>query len=60
LGFADAAISPRELVASVQTAGVSDELWAAGAAQVVPPVDLDPAQVADDLSAIIDELWSRL
>ncbi len=60
LGFADAAISPRELVASVQTAGVSDELWAASAAQVVPPADLDPAQVADDLSAIIDELWSRL
>jgi len=60
LGFADAAISPRGLVASVQTAGVSDELWAANAAQVVPPVELDPAQVADDLSAIIDELWSRL
>jgi len=45
---------------TVQTAGVEDPIWAADANTVVGPPDLDPAVVADELSAVIDELWSRL
>jgi hypothetical protein len=44
---------------SVQTAGMTEPLWAASAADVLPPPDLDPAHVAAELSAVIDELWSR-
>mgnify|MGYP001472056145 CR=1 FL=1 len=43
---------------SVQTAGMTDPLWAASATDVLPPPDLDPEEVADDLAAVIDELWS--
>lgn len=60
LGFADAGQLRRELRASVQTAGVSEPLWAAGAVAVLPPSDLDPEQVAGELTAVIDELWSRV
>lgn len=60
LGFGSADALRRELHPAVQTAGVSEPLWAASAAQVVPPDDLDPEQIADDLDAVIDELWSRL
>lgn len=58
LGFPelDATIDLRE---SVRTAGADDPLWAASAADVVPPSDLDPEDVAHDLATIIDELWSR-
>lgn len=43
---------------SVQTAGMTEPLWAASATDVLPPDDLDPEEVADDLAAVIDELWS--
>ncbi|MGC3994427.1 MAG: formimidoylglutamate deiminase [Propionicimonas sp.] len=45
---------------SVQTAGMSEPLWAATAADVVPPADLDPDEVAADLASVIDEVWSRV
>lgn len=70
LGFtaaADGRLSPDaaggglvQLAGSVQTAGVSELIWAAGAANVVSPPDLDPDEVAADLAAAIDDLWSRL
>jgi formiminoglutamate deiminase len=60
LGFDAAAILPRELHGSVQTAGVSDALWAAGAAAVLPPSGWDPDQVAAELTVVIEELWRRL
>ncbi|MCA0294237.1 MAG: formimidoylglutamate deiminase [Actinobacteria bacterium] len=44
---------------SVQTSGMTEPLWAASAADVEPPAGLDPAQVAADLAAVIDEVWSR-
>jgi formiminoglutamate deiminase len=49
-----------ELSPSVRTAGGGEPLWAATAADVVPPPDLDPAWVAAELAAAIDEVWSRL
>lgn len=58
LGFE--ATSTMELAGSVQTAGVTEPLWAATAGDVVPPDDLDPRQVAADLAATIDEVWRRL
>jgi formiminoglutamate deiminase len=60
LGFADAGTLRREVRGSVQTAGVSEALWAAGAAAVLPPSGLDPDQVAAELAAVVDELWSRV
>ena len=48
-----------ELAPSVRTAGSDEPLWSATAADVVPPPDLDPADVARDLAAAIDECWSR-
>ncbi|MFT4108167.1 formimidoylglutamate deiminase [Propionicimonas sp.] len=45
---------------SVQTAGGTEPLWAASAADVAPPAGLDPDEVADDLAAAIDEVWSRV
>ena len=56
LGFAVA--DTLALRASVQTAGMTEPLWAASAADVLPPADLDPAEVAAELAAVIDELWS--
>ncbi len=58
LGFADGGTV--ELAPSVRTAGSDEPLWSATSADVVPPPDLDPAQVAHDLAAVIDECWSRL
>ena len=66
LGFAEAQpakvpeLAHLRLRPTVQTAGVEDPIWAADASTVVGPPDLDPAVVADELSAVIDELWSRL
>lgn len=57
LGFEDA--GSVELATSVRTAGSDEPLWSATAADVVPPPDLDPADVASDLAAVIDECWSR-
>lgn len=48
-----------ELRDSVRTAGADDPLWAASAADVVPPSGLDPEDVSHDLATVIDELWSR-
>jgi formiminoglutamate deiminase len=49
-----------ELATSVRTAGSDEPLWSATAADVVPPADLDPDDVAHDLQAAIDECWSRV
>ena len=49
-----------ELHASVQTAGMTEPLWAATASDVVPPADLDPDAVAAELAAVVDEIWSRV
>ncbi len=46
--------------ASVRTAGATEPLWAATAADVVPPVDLDPGRVAADLAAAVDAIWERV
>lgn len=48
-----------ELAGSVRTAGASEPLWAATAADVVPPPDLDPAWVQAELDSVIAEVWSR-
>jgi formiminoglutamate deiminase len=62
LGFEPAATI--ELVPSVRTAGSgeppSSALWSATAADVVPPADLDPSEVAADLAAAVDDCWSRV
>ena len=61
LGFGASATI--ELAPSVRTAGSDDAqssaLWSATAADVVPPPDLDPAEVARDLATAIDECWSQ-
>ena len=60
-GHASLGFNPGGAVAltdSVRTAGSSEPLWSATAADVVPPLDLDPADVAHDLAAVIDECWS--
>ncbi len=49
-----------ELTDSVRTAGATEPLWAATAADVVAPPDLDPGWVRAELAAVIDEIWSRL
>jgi formiminoglutamate deiminase len=49
-----------ELDDSVRTAGAVEPLWAATAADVKAPPDLDPGWVRAELTAVIDELWSRL
>jgi cytosine/adenosine deaminase-related metal-dependent hydrolase len=49
-----------ELVDSVRTAGSAEPIWSASAADVRPPVDLDPDRVRAELAAVIDEVWSRL
>jgi hypothetical protein len=49
-----------ELTDSVRTAGAAEPLWAATAADVVAPPDLDPVWVRAELAAVIDEIWSRL
>jgi formiminoglutamate deiminase len=49
-----------ELEPTVRTAGSDETLWSATAADVVAPPDLDPAEVAHDLAAAIDECWSRV
>lgn len=58
LGFdADGTI---EISPSVRTAGSDEPLWSASAADVMPPSDLDPDDVAHDLAAVVDECWSRV
>ena len=47
-----------ELASSVRTAGSEEPLWSATAADVLPPPDIDPDDVAHDLAAVIDECWS--
>lgn len=58
LGFGD--LGGFELAASVRTAGATEPLWAASAADIVPPADLDPAEVRDDLERVLAEIGSRL
>lgn len=58
LGFGDG--GSFGLADSVRTAGASEPIWAATAADVVPPADLDPAWVASELGAAIDEVWARV
>jgi formiminoglutamate deiminase len=48
------------LTDSVRTAGSSEPLWSATAADVVAPPDLDSADVAHDLAVVVDECWSRM
>jgi len=57
LGFGD--LGGFQLAPSVRTAGGSEPLWAATAADVVPPAGLDPDRVRVELDAAIDEVWSR-
>ncbi len=45
---------------SVHTAGMTEPLWAATAADVVPPPELDPDAVAAEADAVIAEIWSRV
>lgn len=49
-----------ELEPSVRTAGATEPVWAATAADVKPPADLDPAWVRAELDSTIGEVWSRL
>ena len=49
-----------ELEESVRTAGVAEPIWAASAADVQAPPDLDPGWVRAELAAVIDDIWSRL
>lgn len=49
-----------ELVESVRTAGTVEPLWAATAADVLPPPGLDPEWVQAELRDVIDQLWGRL
>lgn len=49
-----------ELAGSVRTAGASEPLWAASAADVVAPDGLDPEWVRAELSAVVDEVWRRV
>jgi len=49
-----------ELSRSVRTAGADEPLWAASAADVVPPGGLDPDWVRAELEAAIAEVWGRL
>jgi formiminoglutamate deiminase len=49
-----------ELAPSVRTAGGTDPIWAATAADVRSPADLDPGWVRAELATVIDEIWSRL
>lgn len=49
-----------ELRPSVQTAGMTEPIWAATAANVAPPAGLDPEWVRAELDAVIDEIWSRV
>lgn len=58
LGFDD--LGEFELAPSVRTAGATEPLWAASAADIVPPADLDPVEVRDDLQSVISEVWGRL
>jgi formiminoglutamate deiminase len=58
LGFAGGGTN--ELTASVRTAGSDEPLWSATAADILPPPDLDPADVAHDLAVAIDECWSKV
>ncbi len=58
LGFEDG--GSIELAPSMRTAGSDEPMWSATAADVVPPPDLDPDDVANDLAAVIDECWSRV
>ncbi len=58
LGFDD--LGRFDLAPSVRTAGAAEPLWTASASDVVPPADLDPAEVRADLDAVIGEVWGRL
>ncbi len=58
LGFAG--LGGFELHDSVRTAGTTETIWAASAADVVAPEGLDPDWVRAELQAAIDEVWSRL
>ena len=49
-----------ELEESVRTAGVAEPIWAASAADVQAPPDLDPGWVRAELAAVIDDIWGRL
>lgn len=46
-----------ELAGSVRTAGVTEPIWAATAADVIPS-GLDPAWVQAELAAAVDDVWT--
>jgi len=58
LGFGD--LGGFELAPSVRTAGGTEPLWSATAADVVPPADIDPDWVRAELDAVVAEVWSRV
>lgn len=48
-----------EVADSVRTAGTEEPVWAVSAADVVPPADLDPHEVAAELAAVVSGLWEE-
>ncbi|WP_028709004.1 formimidoylglutamate deiminase [Propionicicella superfundia] len=58
LGFGD--LGGFDLAESVRTAGATEPIWAATAADVVPPPELDPQWVRAELRSVVDEVWGRL
>lgn len=58
LGFAG--LGGFELTGSVRTAGTTEPIWAACAADIAQPAGLDPEWVQAELDAVIVEIWSRL
>ena len=58
LGFAG--LGGFELIGSVRTAGTTEPIWAASAADVAQPTGLDPEWVQAELGAVIKEIWGRL
>lgn len=61
-GHASLGFEPRDEVAvttSIRTAGSLDPLWSATATDLDTDTGFDPAKVAEDLSTVIDDCWSR-
>jgi len=62
-GHASLGFEPRdevEIATSVRTAGSSDPLWSATATDLRIDAGLDPEQVSEDLSTVIDDCWRRV